>query len=241
MNKLAVITGANSGIGKSIAEKLESEGYKLLLISLHDQNIKEHFGKNENALIKLVDVSNYVEFENAVREAEDKFGPVNVMINNAGMMNLEKADIQDFKTIAKQNEININGVMFGTQIALKSMKKEKEGTIINVSSIAGIKSFPNHSAYNGTKYAVRGYTETVRSEVSQEGIRVSLISPGVVKTNLLSTTDNKEIKKDYENWRDSSNAYVLAEDIANIASFIINQPKYSTIREIVVGPTTQVE
>ena len=122
------------------------------------------------------------------------------------------------------------------------MKEHKtEGTIINISSIAGIKAFDNHSAYCGTKYAVRGYSETVRAEVASDNIRVGVISPGVVKTNLLNSTTNSEIKKDYEDWRDDAKAFMVAEDIANAVAYMLEQPQGVDIREIVLAPTTQVE
>lgn len=240
MKNLTVITGANSGNGLAIARRLAKEDYPLLLLDLKIDTVKKEFN-SKYVMCSEVDVTNYKQFEEAIREAEAKFGPVENMINNAGVMILELANIQDPAIIKKQNDININGVMYGTQIALKSMIQANSGTIINISSIAGIKGFPNHSAYCGTKFAVRGYSETVRGEVAQHGIRVSIISPGVVKTNLLNGTTNHIIKANYEKWRDDNKAFLVADDIARSVQFIIEQPQNMTIRELVVGPTTQVE
>lgn len=126
-------------------------------------------------------------------------GPVVNFINNAGIMILKQVHLQLIEQIDKMIDINIKGVIYGTQIVLKSMKDNKtEGTIINISSIAGIKGFENHSAYCATKFAVRGYSETVRAEVVSDNIRVGVISPGVFKTNLLEGTTNQEIKQGYE-------------------------------------------
>ncbi len=237
--KLTVITGANSGNGKAIALKLHNLGYPLLLLDLKTNIIEKEI--KENVMFSEVDVTNYEALSNAIKLGEEKFGPIGNMINNAGVMILEKADKQSHHVMSRMIDINFKGVVYGTQIALKTMLNKKEGTIINIASIAGIKGFDNHSIYCGTKYAVRGYSETVRAEVAEHGIRVALISPGVVKTNLLEGTTNTEIKKGYEEWRDQSNAFIHAEDIANSVVYVLEQPKNVTIREVVISPVTQKE
>ncbi len=242
MNKnLTVITGANSGNGLAMAKKLNENGFKLLLIDLStDVMEKEVIG--ENVMYATGDVTNYDDLVNVIAKAEEKFGPVVNMINNAGIMILEKADIQPKAQMDAMVDINIKGVIYGTQIALQSMKANNtKGTILSVSSIAGIKGFPNHAVYCATKYAVRGYMETVRAEVAAEGIRVGILSPGVVKTNLLEGTTNNEIKKGYEDWRDDSEAFMVAEDMANAVFYMLSQPQGVDVREIIVGPTTQLE
>ena len=234
-----IITGGNSGNGKAIALTLNKLGYPLLILDLKTNDVEKEI--SNNVMFANVDVTNYSSFEKEIRKGEIEFGPVVNMINNAGVMILEKADIQPVEQMSRMIDINFKGVVYGTQIALKSMKSNKRGTIINISSIAGIKGFDSHSVYCGTKFAVRGYSETVRAEVASEGIRVSVISPGVVKTNLLEGTTNKEIKEGYEEWRDEAKAFISADDIANSIVYILKQPKNVTLREIVIGPTTQVE
>ena len=242
MNKgLTVITGANSGNGRAMAHKLFKQGYKLLLLDLNTDVIESEL-HGENVMFLKADVTNYDQVQECLNEGEKHFGPVVNFINNAGIMILEKADIQPKSQIDKLVDINIKGVIYGTQIALKSMKHNKtEGTIINISSVAGIKSFNNHSAYCSTKFAVRGYSETVRAETAMDKIRVGVISPGVVKTNLLEGTTNDKIKKGYEDWRDASQAFMVAEDIANAVSYMLEQPQGVDIREIILAPTTQIE
>ncbi len=242
MNKgLTIITGANSGNGLATAKKLNNEGYKLLLLDIDDSVMrKEVIG--DNIAYGIADVTNYEQLETEITKGEEKLGPLVNIINNAGIMILEKADLQPVSQIDAMININIKGVIYGTQIALKSMKKNNtKGTIISLSSIAGIKGFPNHSTYCATKYAVRGYMETVRSEVAAEGIRVGILSPGVVKTALLDGTTNNDIKKGYETWRDEAEAFMQPEDMANAIFYMLSQPQGVDIREVVVGPTTQVE
>lgn len=199
MNKgLTVITGANSGNGLAMAKKLNEEGYKLLLLDINDDVMKTEV-QGDNVEYGIANVTDYTQLENEIKAGEEKLGPVVNMINNAGIMILEKADKQPKDQMDAMVDINVKGVIYGTQIALKSMKANKtKGTIISLSSIAGIKGFDNHAVYCATKYAVRGYMETVRAEVASEGIRVGILSPGVVKTKLLEGTTNQEIKKGYE-------------------------------------------
>ncbi len=239
MKNFTVITGANSGIGRAIALKAASSDYSLLLLDLKTNQIEKDLKNYQEVIFKKVDVTNYIEFEDAIKVGEKKFGPIKNMVNCAGIMNLERIDLQDVKTIVRQNEININGVIFGTKIALKSMLQHNFGTILNIASIAGINIYANHADYVATKFAIRGFSETVRAEVAEKGIRVALISPGIVKTNLLDGTTNLAIKKDYEDDRDKHDSFIEAKDIANTAFFILEQPQKVTIREIVICPTTQ--
>ena len=119
------------------------------------------------------------------------------------------------------------------------MKARKTGTIINLSSVAGIKGFPNHVAYCGTKFAVHGLSETLREEVADDGIRVITIAPGAVETELLGHTTSKEIVEGYESWKDSMGGIIAASDIADCVGFVYSQPQNVCIRELVVTATRQ--
>lgn len=239
MKKFILITGANSGIGLTTVNNLLSKD--LLVVAL-DKDISNISKINDKRLITVKgDVRNYNDIESAVILGENNFGKLDTIINNAGVMILETAEMQNIDDANEMVDTNYKGVIYGTQIALKRMISRKEGTIINVASTAGIKSYPNHAVYVGTKFAVRGFTDTVREEVSHSGVRVSLISPGVVKTNLLSRTRNQDIIKNYEEWRDATNAFVNPEDISKAILYIMEQPKTVEIRELVVTATTQAE
>ena len=137
-------------------------------------------------------------------------------------------------------KVNIQGVMNGVHSVLSKMMDRKKGTIVNISSTAGIKAFPQHAAYCATKFAVRGLSESLREEVSSHNVRVMTISPGVVKTELLGHTTSDQIIENYIDWtKDSKMEMMLPEDIANAILFAYKMPQRVCIREIVLAPTTQ--
>lgn len=119
------------------------------------------------------------------------------------------------------------------------MKARKSGTIINISSIAGKKSFPNHAAYVGTKFAVSSMSENIREEVADDNVRIMTICPGAVETELLSHTTSDQIKSDYESWKESMGGVLVADDIARTAMFMFSQPQNINIREVVIAATRQ--
>lgn len=233
------ITGASSGIGKATVRLFLEKGYSVLLMARRIEEMKE-FADHPKALIVKTDVTKYSEVESAIRAGEEKFGPLQCMINNAGMMLLGDVAAQDPKEWEQMIQVNVLGVLNGMKSALTSMKPRNTGTIINISSIAGKKAFPDHAAYVGTKFAVTGMTENVRAEVASQDIRVIMICPGVVETALLSHTSDAKIKSDYEDWKTSIHGGLKPEDIANVIAFAFEQPQSITIRDITLAPTKQL-
>lgn len=136
-------------------------------------------------------------------------------------------------------DVNVMGLLNGIHAVLPSMKARKQGTIINVSSVAGKKTFPNHAAYCGTKFAVHAMSENLREEVAEDGVRVITIAPGAVETELLSHTTDKDIVDGYEEWKTSMGGAILADDIARSTLFAYQQPQNVCIRELVIAATKQ--
>ena len=158
--ELIVITGASSGIGKATAKLFSSKGYPLLLLARRLEILEEM--NLPNSISKKVDILDVDQFKKAVKEAEEKFGPVNCLINNAGVMLLGEVSSQDPKEWMQMINTNILGMLNGIHIVLKDMCQRENGTIINVSSVAGRKTFPSHSVYCATKFAVHALTESMR-------------------------------------------------------------------------------
>ncbi len=237
MKKLVVITGASSGIGKATAIKLSNEGYPLLLLARRKDKLEEL--NLPNTICRSVDVTDLESFKSAVAEAEAKFGKVDCLVNNAGIMLLGEARSQDPKEWKKMLDVNVMGVLNGIHVVLDDMIKRNEGTIINTSSIAGRKTFPDHAAYCGTKFAVHAITENVREEVAKHNVRMVVIAPGVVETALLSHTTSDEIKDGYTDWKKEIGGGLQPEDIANAIHFAYSQPQNVCIREIVIAQTRQ--
>lgn len=237
MKKLAIITGASSGIGKATAIKLSNEGHPLLLLSRRKHLLEEL--NLPNTICKHVDVTNLESFKVAILEAEEKYGKTDLLINNAGIMLLGDVCTQDIAEWSDMIDTNVKGLLNGIHCVLNDMKTRQTGTIINISSIAGRKTFSNHSIYCATKYAVHAISESIREEVSDYNVRVSVIAPGIVETSLLKHTTDKAIKNDYIDMKKTMGGGIEAENIADTISFIYNQAQNICIREIVIAPTKQ--
>lgn len=237
MKGLVVITGASSGIGSKIAETMSANGHPVLLLS---RRLEPMEALNlPNSLCKSVDVTDLEGMKAAIIEAEEKFGKVDLLVNCAGVMLLGYPESQDFSEWDRMIDVNIKGVLTGTNIVLNGMKERNKGTIINISSIAGRKTFNDHAVYCGTKFAVHAITENIRKEVAGSNVRMITIAPGVVETPLLSHTTNENIKVAYNEWKKSIESGLDPQKIAECVAFAYNQPQDICIREIVIAKTKQ--
>ncbi|OBT13270.1 oxidoreductase [Vibrio sp. UCD-FRSSP16_10] len=237
MKKLIVVTGASSGIGEAIARRLSDEGHPLLLLARRVDKLEAL--QLPNTLCEKVDVTVQGSFAAAIAKAEQKFGPVEGLVNNAGTMLLGQIDTQDANEWKRMFDVNVLGLLNGMQAVLAPMKARNSGTIINISSIAGKKTFPNHAAYCGTKFAVHAISENVREEVAADNVRVTTIAPGAVETELLSHTSSQDIKDGYDAWKDDMGGVLAADDVARAVVFAFQQPQNVCIREIALAPTKQ--
>ena len=235
--RLIVITGASSGIGKQSAIEFSKKGFPLLLLARRLDKLEAL--NLPNCICKKVDVMDLENFEKAIIEAEENFGDVDCLINNAGVMLLEKYDLQDPKEWKTMLDVNLLGMLNGIHIVLKKMLKNNTGTIINISSIAGRKIFPAHGVYCATKFGVHALTESLREEIATKNVRAITIAPGVVETELLSHTTSDEIKENYGKWKEQMGEILKPIDIANSIMFAYEQPQYVCIREIVIAATKQ--
>lgn len=238
MSKLVVITGASSGIGKATAIRLSKAGYSLLLLARRIEKLEEI--NLPNTLCRKVDVTDLASFQNAVAEAEAKFGAVDLLVNNAGIMLLGNAINQNPVEWQQMINVNVMGVLNGVKTVLAKMVERNTGTIVNISSIAGRKTFPDHAAYCATKFAVHALTENIRGEVAGSNVRMTVIAPGVVETELLSHTTDAAIVDGYNTWKASTIQQGLnPDDIARAIEFAYSQPQNVCIREIVIADTKQ--
>lgn len=237
MKKLVVITGASSGIGEAIARRFSEEGHPLLLVARRVERLEAL--NLPNTLCEKVDVTDQASLITAIDKAEAQFGPADVLVNNAGVMLLGQIDTQDAAEWKRMFDVNVLGLLNGMHSVLASMKARNSGTIINISSIAGKKTFPDHAAYCGTKFAVHAISENVREEVAASNVRVTTIAPGAVETELLSHTTSQDIKDGYDAWKVDMGGVLTADDVARAVMFAYQQPQNVCIREIALAPTKQ--
>ena len=240
--KVVVITGASSGLGEATARLLSAAGASVVLGARRVDRIQsladELNAKGGKALALATDVTNHDQVKKLVDSAVQKFGRIDVMINNAGIMPhspLERLKIDDWdRTI----DVNIKGVLYGIAAALPHMKQQKSGHIINVSSVAGHKVTPNGAVYCATKHAVRALSEGLRVEVKPYNIRTTIISPGAVATELPNSITEPDVAAGVSKFYEET--AIPADSFARAVAFAMSQPDDVDINEILFRPTSQV-
>jgi len=237
---LIVITGASSGFGAEIAKIFNAAGYPELLLGRRTEKISALPLNFDQVMVASVDVTEQDQFKDAIAKAEEKFGPVDLLVNNAGVMLLGNVQKQSPKEWQQMLDTNVMGVLNGTQIVLPGMVARGHGTIINMSSLAGKKTFVNHAAYVASKFGVHGLSETIREEVSGNNVRISLVAPGAAETELLTHVTDDKALTDYEAWKDTMGGITLDPvHVAESVKFIYDMPQEVNIREVDIAATRQ--
>lgn len=234
---LVIITGASSGIGEAAARLFSSLGYPLLLLARRLERL-EAMGLPDT-LCRAVDVTDRAALGEAVAAAEARFGPADLLVNNAGVMLLGTMARQDPAEWDAMLDINVRGLLNGIHAVLAGMCARQRGTIVNIGSIAGRKTFPDHVAYCGTKFAVHAISENLREEVAGSDVRVITIAPGAVETELLAHTTDAQIRQGYSEWKRQMGGVLAPETVADAIRYAYQQPQAVCIREIVLAATRQ--
>lgn len=240
-DKVVVITGASSGIGESTAKLLARYGARLVLGARRknriDAIVKEISGAGGKAIGFAVDVTKRAEVETLIKGAVDSFGRVDVMINDAGIMPIAPVAALKVEEWERMIDVNLKGLLYGVAAVLPIMQEQKQGHIINLASVFGIKVFaPGATVYCATKSAVRALTEGLRMELHSENIRCTMISPGAVATELPESSSEEATRK---NLREFYKMAIPADSIARSIVYAIEQPAEVEIDEIVIRPTAQ--
>jgi NADP-dependent 3-hydroxy acid dehydrogenase YdfG len=239
--KVVVITGASSGNGAATAKRLSADGATVVLGARRIDRLRalcdELTGQGGQALPVHTDVTSADQVRSLVDTAVERFGRVDVLINNAGLMPhspLERLKIDDWnRTI----DVNIKGVLYGIAAALPHMKRQKAGHIINVSSIAGHKVRPGSAVYAATKTAVLVISEGLRMEVKPYGIRTTVISPGALVTELADSVTEPDIAEGIRKFTEEVG--ISADSFARAIVFAMSQPDEMDVNEIIFRPTKQ--
>ncbi|MBO0481355.1 SDR family NAD(P)-dependent oxidoreductase [Candidatus Enterococcus courvalinii] len=235
-----VITGASSGFGAEIAKLFNKENYPMLLLGRRTEKIYALPLDFDQVLVDSVDVTDEQAFKASIAVAEEKFGKTDLLVNNAGVMllgNVQSQSPLEWKTMM---DTNVLGVLNGMQAVLADMVERKHGTIINMSSLAGRKTFTNHAAYVASKFGVHGLSETIREEVSKDNVRVSLVAPGAAETELLTHVTDTSALSDYQAWKETMGGITLDPvHVAEVVKFIYDMPQEVNIREIDIAATRQ--
>ena len=238
--KVVVITGASSGLGQATARMLSAQGAVVVLGARRVDRIealaKELSDAGGKALALRTDVTRAADVQRLVDAAVEKFGRIDVLVNNAGLMPsspLERLKIDDWDRMI---DVNIKGVLYGIAAALPHMKAQKGGHIVNVSSVAGHKVRAGTAVYSATKHAVRVLTEGLRQEVKPYDIRTTILSPGAVATELPDSITEADVQAGVKAFYEIA---IPADSFARAVVFALSQPDDVDINEILFRPTKQ--
>jgi clavulanate-9-aldehyde reducatase len=243
--KVVAITGASSGIGEATALAAARAGAAVALgarrVDRIDALARRITDDGGRAIAVAVDVGDEEQANAFVNRANDEFGRLDALVNNAGVMLLGPIPGAPTEEWRRMIHVNLFGVLYCTHAALPIMLAqdgEPKGDIVNVSSVAGRRATAGSGVYNATKFAVNAFSEALRQEVAEADIRVTLIEPGAVATELIS--HNRDVIKEAIAQRIGDVRAMESQDIANAIIYALAQPPYVSINEVLVRPTRQV-
>ncbi len=241
--KVALVTGASSGIGEATATALAEEGARVAVLARRSDRLEKVVKRIKDAggeaVPIVVDLMNEAQLREAIHQTKETFGRIDIMVNNAGVMLLGKIEGTDTGEWRQMLDINVLAVMLACHEILPGMKAQGGGHIVNISSVAGRQVKAGYSGYNASKWAVGAFSESLRQEVTKQHIRVTVIEPGMVATELRQHITDPEVRKAQEDAQHSITP-LQAEDIAAVIVFAVTQPEHVSISEILVRPTEQV-
>jgi NADP-dependent 3-hydroxy acid dehydrogenase YdfG len=241
--KVAVVTGASSGIGEATAIALAQEGAHVAALARRADRletvVKRIKDAGGQAILIVADVTNEAQVRAAIRRAKETFGRIDILVNNAGVMLLGKIEGADTQEWRQMLDLNVLAVMLACHEILPIMKAQGSGHIVNLSSVAGRQVKAGYSGYNASKWAVGAFSESLRQEVTKQHIRVTVIEPGMVATELRQHISDPEVRKAQEEAVRSVTP-LRGEDIAAAIVYAVTQPEHVSINEILIRPTEQV-
>lgn len=222
-NKVAIITGAAGGIGKETAKTFLEEGAKVVLVDLEEEtleDVKEELNSLGEILVVAADVSDEEQVKNYVEQTKDAFGQVDIFFNNAGVTGdrtpLVDIELDDFDNLMN---INVRGVFLGLKYVLPVMMEQGSGSVINTSSVDGLRGSPELSPYSASKHAVVGLTKSAALEVAEKGVRVNSIHPSPVDTEMMTGLEDENGQDEFLE-QIPLDRYAEPEELASLLLFL---------------------
>ncbi|HDL9829935.1 TPA: SDR family oxidoreductase [Staphylococcus aureus] len=225
-DKVAVVTGAGSGIGEAIATLLHEEGAKVVLAGRNKEKLQNVANQLSQDSVKVVptDVTNKEEVDELIKIAQQTFGGLDIVINSAGQMLSSKITDYQVDEWGSMIDVNIKGTLYTAQAALPTMLEQSSGHLINIASISGFEVTKSSTIYSATKAAVHTITQGLEKELAKTGVKVTSISPGMVDTAITAAYNPTDRKK------------LEPQDIAEAVLYALTQPKHVNVNEITVRP-----
>ena len=235
-SRVAVITGASSGIGEATARALGADGLRLALLARRADRTEELAAELGNGAVSIVaDVTDRDSLVSAAERVQADLGGADILVNNAGVMLLGPFDSEHSDELRQMVEVNLLGAMTATEVFLGQLR-DGGGDLVNISSVAGRTARAFGSGYNATKWGLNGWSEALRQELLPD-IRVMVIEPGAVATELIHHITESSVKEATEKFY--GEVAITAPDIAEIIAFAVSRPRRVNLNEILVRPTAQ--
>ena len=240
--KVAIITGASAGIGEATAIALASVGATVVLAARRGDRIQALTKRIEasggKALPIVTDVTDETQVNNLVAKANAELGRVDILVNNAGIALLGTIEAGNSSDWRRSFDLNVLGLLYATHAVLPLLKAQKSGHIVNISSVAGRTARAGIGVYNATKWGVNALSEALRQEVHKDNIRVTIIEPGLVDTEIDNQITDPIAKQRIEERRKAITP-LQSEDIAAAIVYAVTQPSRVNVNEILIRPTGQ--
>jgi NADP-dependent 3-hydroxy acid dehydrogenase YdfG len=241
--RAAIVTGASSGIGDATAHRLAQEGMSVALAARREERLEALKAEIEadggTALVCPTDVTDRAQVKALAEATREAFGRIDVLVNNAGIMPLSLMESLHEDEWEQMVDVNVKGVLHAVGAVLPTMLEQERGHIVNISSVAGRRTFPGSAVYSGTKFFVRALSEQMRNELApSHNIRVTSIEPGAVETELLDTITDENILAALEDGHDDMQM-MASEDIADTIHYALTAPEHVDVEELLVMPTEQ--
>jgi NADP-dependent 3-hydroxy acid dehydrogenase YdfG len=234
--RVAVITGASSGIGEATARALAADGHRLALLARRADRIQALADELGNGAIAIeADVTDRDSLVAAAERVQRELGGADILVNNAGVMLLAPFTSDQQAEIRQMVEVNLLGAMTATEVFLDQLR-DGSGDLVNLSSVAGRTARPGNAVYAATKWGMNGWSESLRQEL-QPDIRVMVIEPGAVATELTDHITHADTKQAVEQMYEEMS--ITAEDIAEVIAFAVSRPQRMSLNEILIRPTGQ--
>jgi NADP-dependent 3-hydroxy acid dehydrogenase YdfG len=240
--KVALVTGASSGIGEATALALARAGARVAIAARRRERLdgvaRRIADLRAESLVLQADVARPEEAESIVAKTVERWDRLDVLVNNAGLMLLSPIDRARVEDWRRMLDLNLLGLMAATRAALPHMRKQKDGHVVNISSTAGRVANPDASVYAATKFGVGAFSEALRREVCKDNIRVTIIEPGAVATELREHVPDPETRQRIDTWA-TSMRQLQSEDVAAAILYAVSQPPHVNVNEILLRPTDQ--
>lgn len=234
---LIAVTGASSGIGEATAKAFSGAGHPVLMMARRTARMEAM--NLPNSVVADVDVRDRDQINAAVAKGEAAHGSVDMMFANAGIARLADIGRQPPEEWDEMIDINTKGVMNTVHSVMQGMMQRRHGTLVMMSSIAGRKTYPDHTVYCGTKFFVHAVSESLREYLSDYNVRVIVLSPGVIETEVLSGVLDEQTLANYKENKKKMGGGVSADVVADLILNAYNYPQDALVQEICITPTRQ--